>query len=158
MECAAVAALSNLQTTGRPWIGPVLDSVRDPKRGNSPALHSTSPSPRAKSNCYPRSGIVVPKLVLPSGLGYLVGCCLRHQGILTVNPTSSWGAAGRTWVTLCLITLLRWSALRTVERSGECVSTHRGAEPSAGRAATSATVGGFFCPAPTTRRSRIRYG
>jgi len=26
-------------------------------------------SPRAKSNCYPRTGIVVPKLVLPIGLG-----------------------------------------------------------------------------------------
>jgi hypothetical protein len=35
MECAAVAALSNLQFTGRRATGPVLDSVRDPKRRNS---------------------------------------------------------------------------------------------------------------------------
>ena len=44
-------------------------------------------APRAKSNCYPRRGIVVPKQVLPNGLGCLVSCCLRYQGILTVNPT-----------------------------------------------------------------------
>ena len=48
MECAVVAALSNLQTTcrgaggpfGKLRAGPVIDSARDRKRGNSPALHS----------------------------------------------------------------------------------------------------------------------
>src|SRR5213596_940854 len=40
--------------------------------------------------------------------------------------------------TFFLPSLLRRSALRAVERSGECDSTHRGAEPPAGRGATSA--------------------
>src|SRR5882724_5390721 len=40
--------------------------------------------------------------------------------------------------TFFLSSLLRRSALRAVERSGECDSTHRGAEPPAGRGATSA--------------------
>src|SRR5919204_3954803 len=46
--------------------------------------------------------------------------------------------------TFILLTLLRRSALRAVERSGECDSTHREAEPPAGRGATSAH-GGEFC-------------
>ena len=45
------------------------------------------PAPCAKSNCYPRSGIVASKLVLPSGLDHLVSCCCPPQSILTVNPT-----------------------------------------------------------------------
>src|SRR6058998_749189 len=43
--------------------------------------------------------------------------------------------------TFFLPSLLRRSALRAVERSGECDSTHRGAEPPAGRGATSALAG-----------------
>src|SRR5262249_50953355 len=43
--------------------------------------------------------------------------------------------------TFFLPSLLRRSALRAVERSGECDSTHRGAEPPAGRAAMSPLAG-----------------
>jgi hypothetical protein len=43
--------------------------------------------------------------------------------------------------TFFLPSLLRRGALRAVERSGECDSTHRGAEPPAGRAAMSALSG-----------------
>jgi len=45
---------------------------------------------------------------------------------------------GNTFFLCFLASLLRRSALRAVERSGECDSTHRGAEPPAGRRATSA--------------------
>jgi hypothetical protein len=44
--------------------------------------------------------------------------------------------------TFVLSSLLRRSALRAVERSGECDSTHRGAQPPAGREATSALAPG----------------
>ena len=56
MECAAVAALSNLRTTGRGGSDRVLDLARDRKRGNSPALripHSAFRTPHsALRTCY----------------------------------------------------------------------------------------------------------
>jgi hypothetical protein len=54
-------------------------------------------------------------------------------------------------LTFCANPLLWRSALRAVERSGECGSTHREAEPSAGRGPIATATANFYRRARTRR-------
>ena len=91
MECAAGAALSSLRITGQRGIGPVLDLVRDPKRGNSLALQKGF----TRIELLALLGALA--LLAQFAVPVLAGSRLRSDRVICANNLRQIGAAMQLW-------------------------------------------------------------